>query len=626
MRFIHYLLLFTGITGVLPAGAQGLKPAYKEDCDCYGYEDSSGQLVVAYQYASAGDFSEGMAYVRLNRKSGFIDQRGKLVVPLIYDYSQSFSDGQAAVKLNGKWGFIDTKGKLIVPCTLSYDEIREFHEGLAPVRLNGKWGYIDKKGNPVIDLLYDRADIFREGLAAVKPAAQELYGYINKKGELVIAAQFKSAYPFYEDGTAMVSNAAGKVRHINKAGKVLDGDESDRAPAAAALPAPNAGSTTAGTGKIPFSEADKANIKMARESGNWEYIGWLYIDHGEVEEGTALIKKEIEKGNCFNCGAALAYRAYISRYPPNVVAACEQAGSQLKNQWSVQSGIAALRKMDGEEKLPMASYQLAKGFENGYIHRPEKEIDSAIYYYQKAARQGFPPAMYALGLLYQYGSAVPAPHGKYAYLTDKKQARYWFNESAKTGNTSAAQKVAFLDHAAKAAAISEAYNKGYDAFEANNFQEAYQWWRVSALEGNEAAGYMGLGILHHLGKAPGNNLDTALRYYQKAADLGMTEALAEKQKILNYYEALKTARQKAAVAASAGSSRYGSSQGDSYDEWWEKTYGRGGSQNRTPMPDNNVQLVSYRSAAVSEADRHQRAMAAIQRSLELQESRNHRAR
>ena len=61
-------------------------------------------------YDWVGDFSEGLATVKLNWKFGYIDKTGKEVIPLKYDYASEFSAGIAAAELYGNWGYIDKQG------------------------------------------------------------------------------------------------------------------------------------------------------------------------------------------------------------------------------------------------------------------------------------------------------------------------------------------------------------------------------------------------------------------------------------------------------------------------------------------------------------------------------------
>ncbi|WP_255157127.1 hypothetical protein [Ferruginibacter sp. HRS2-29] len=55
-----------------------------------------------------------------------------------------------------------------------------------------------------------------------------------------------------------------------------------------------------------------------------------------------------------------------------------------------------------------------------------------------------------------------------------------------------------------------------------------------------------------------------------------------------------------------------------YNEWWEQTYGRGGSQNRTPMPNYNVAPARYTPSKLSDADQHKKNMEQITRETEKQ--------
>ena len=94
---------------------------------------NSGKKKGGYDYVA--EYSEGLAWVRLNGKYGFIDKSGTEVIPCKYDYAYFFSEGLAEVKLNGKYGFIDKSGRLVIPC--KYDGTYSFSEGLAKVMLNG---------------------------------------------------------------------------------------------------------------------------------------------------------------------------------------------------------------------------------------------------------------------------------------------------------------------------------------------------------------------------------------------------------------------------------------------------------------------------------------------------------
>ena len=69
----------------------------------YGFINAKGEVVVKCEYANAGEFSEGLAYVQMNLsdKFGYIDRTGDVVIEFKYDAAQNFSEGLAGVKLGG---------------------------------------------------------------------------------------------------------------------------------------------------------------------------------------------------------------------------------------------------------------------------------------------------------------------------------------------------------------------------------------------------------------------------------------------------------------------------------------------------------------------------------------------
>lgn len=68
-----------------------------------------------YSEDSEFGFSEGLAVVELNGKSGYIDKTGKLVIAAKYNYGFDFIGGLARVFADGgKVYHIDKTGKIIL--------------------------------------------------------------------------------------------------------------------------------------------------------------------------------------------------------------------------------------------------------------------------------------------------------------------------------------------------------------------------------------------------------------------------------------------------------------------------------------------------------------------------------
>ena len=165
-----------------------------------------------------GQFSEGLASVKLNNKWGFIDKKGKKKISFKYDYARFFSEGLAVVELNDRRGVIDKNGQEIV--SPKYWRIQDFLEGLAAVCIrlneNNKWGFIDKNGREIIPLIYDDAEVFSAGVVAVK--LNNKYGLLDRKGKYIVPlGYYNYIVNFSEDLIAVTLNH--KIGLIDKTGK-----------------------------------------------------------------------------------------------------------------------------------------------------------------------------------------------------------------------------------------------------------------------------------------------------------------------------------------------------------------------------------------------------------------------
>lgn len=186
----------------------------------YGYIDKAGSLAIPFKYGCGFcGFSEGLAAVTLadTRSYGFIDKAEKVVIPFKYDFAWAFSGGLAAVELGELKGFVDKSGREVIP--IKYESTARFTEGLAAVKLNGKWGFVDATGGVVIPLKYDYADEFSEGLAIVE--LNNKFGFIDRTGKVVVPFKYDD-YSWFKDGLAEVKindRTASKVGLVDKTGR-----------------------------------------------------------------------------------------------------------------------------------------------------------------------------------------------------------------------------------------------------------------------------------------------------------------------------------------------------------------------------------------------------------------------
>lgn len=139
-----------------------------------GYIDSTGKVIIKPQFRNAGDFSEGLAYARINGTYGFINQKGDYVIQPQYDYATAFQEGLAVVYLDGKPFYIDKEGRK--PFQVHFPLIQPFKYGRAKIRTStGKSGFIDKQGKIIIDTAFAFIHDFIEGLAVVRSVNHQDY-------------------------------------------------------------------------------------------------------------------------------------------------------------------------------------------------------------------------------------------------------------------------------------------------------------------------------------------------------------------------------------------------------------------------------------------------------------------
>ena len=174
-----------------------------------GFIDRSAAFVIKPEFLEAGDFSDGMARVvaegpcpylphtpcaemRLlgtnargevpECKFAFTDKTGRIISPLRFDDAGDFSEGVAPVKIGTLWGYLGKSGRLVIPTQFQY--AGAFSSGRAPVVADedGAFGYIEKNGNILNIPQYQEAETFSDGLAVVSNDG-ERYWYIDPQGK-----------------------------------------------------------------------------------------------------------------------------------------------------------------------------------------------------------------------------------------------------------------------------------------------------------------------------------------------------------------------------------------------------------------------------------------------------------
>lgn len=166
--------------GLIPVSIQILDPTY-EGSNISGFLNKEGQLAIYGYYDRVYNFSDGMARIEKDGKTGYINKNGDYVIPPIFSSGGAFAEELAPVMdvNSGKWGYVDKKGKFVIPPL--YSKARRFSGGLAAVWKDFKWGYITPDGSVAVPLQYRSADSFSDGYAFVTTESDAFF--INRHGQ-----------------------------------------------------------------------------------------------------------------------------------------------------------------------------------------------------------------------------------------------------------------------------------------------------------------------------------------------------------------------------------------------------------------------------------------------------------
>lgn len=132
---------------------------------------------------------------------------------------------------------------------------------------------------------------------------------------------------------------------------------------------------------------------------------------------------------------------------------------------------------------------------NSGLGVPES-LDQAVFWYQKAADQGYAEAQFDLWRLHYY-------QGDLHYYRDDGQAVFWYQKAAEQG------------HAEAQFALGLLYINGDGV--SRDYARALFWFRRAAEQGHVNS-YLLLGSMHKNGEGVVRNYAQAVYWYQKAAD------------------------------------------------------------------------------------------------------------
>ena len=174
---------------------------YTADGYKYGYINNEGYLSIKPQFAFAKDFSEGLAFVKLDNSSNLWDcintsnvTQFRINAKYVYDFN---NDQAKIINENDSINFIDKSGN---PAPYKTPPIDFYAKKILILFYEyNKWGYKLGPENIVLPAIYESAGDFTEGLAPVffkfnesdLPGDNCFNAFINSKGEYVLKAEIK---------------------------------------------------------------------------------------------------------------------------------------------------------------------------------------------------------------------------------------------------------------------------------------------------------------------------------------------------------------------------------------------------------------------------------------------------
>lgn len=187
----------------------------------WGYIDSTGSVVVDFQYEHASRYHRNRAVVIKEGKQGILDGEGQELLSPQYDGFDILANTDSTLYLihqEQQWrGAVDTLGQLIFPA--QYIQVRNYQEDRIAVQdTTGAWGFLDKKGQVVVPIAQRRVRDYKEGRAAFLEGHR--WGFYDKHGQVVVPAMYTRVGDFSE-GKAWVQLPRGKRGYIDAQGVLV---------------------------------------------------------------------------------------------------------------------------------------------------------------------------------------------------------------------------------------------------------------------------------------------------------------------------------------------------------------------------------------------------------------------
>lgn len=121
-----------------------------ENPERWSFLRDDGAIMFENRFQAAGDFSQGVAPVKVAGKWGYINRSGAIVVQPTFDAAYTFRNGYAVVRSGQTRGFlqITSSGAITLVVPPQFEDVYAVSEGLAGAKSGGKWGFVRLAASP----------------------------------------------------------------------------------------------------------------------------------------------------------------------------------------------------------------------------------------------------------------------------------------------------------------------------------------------------------------------------------------------------------------------------------------------------------------------------------------------
>ncbi len=182
----------------------------------WGFVDTSGQIVIDYQYDNLFDFYGQIAVVQKNGFWGFINPQNATLQPFEFKKVEVLrTQNMIKAQKENLWYLFDLNGKALTK--EGFTEVGRIFNGKMSVCKADKCGLMQVDGKFVIKPKYD--EIFFSGSDMVRIKKGEKYGYKTEKGKKAVPLKYEAIDKFY--GSRAKAKLNGKWGFIDKKGKKI---------------------------------------------------------------------------------------------------------------------------------------------------------------------------------------------------------------------------------------------------------------------------------------------------------------------------------------------------------------------------------------------------------------------